>query len=133
SGGKIVELERLRALLDLVPVGIIVADRDAGVLYANLAATTSHVSLADLPFARALAGESCDDVEIFVEELGIHLIASARPWIERGETVGAIVVFSESSSHVFLISIIENVPNMIFVKGAEELRFERFNRAGEVL
>jgi PAS domain S-box-containing protein len=33
----------------------------------------------------------------------------------------------------FLNSIVENIPNMIFVKDAAELRFARFNRAGEEL
>ncbi len=33
----------------------------------------------------------------------------------------------------FLDSIVENIPNMIFVKEAAELRFVRFNRAGEAL
>ena len=33
----------------------------------------------------------------------------------------------------FLDSIVENIPNMIFVKDAAELRFVRFNRAGEQL
>ena len=33
----------------------------------------------------------------------------------------------------FLDSIVENIPNMVFVKDAKELRFERFNRAGEEL
>ncbi len=33
----------------------------------------------------------------------------------------------------FLNAILENIPNMIFVKDAEELRFVRLNRAGEVL
>jgi len=33
----------------------------------------------------------------------------------------------------FLDSIIENIPNMIFLKDAKELRFIRFNRAGEDL
>ncbi|MBV9851198.1 MAG: PAS domain S-box protein, partial [Armatimonadetes bacterium] len=33
----------------------------------------------------------------------------------------------------FLDSIVENIPNMIFVKDAQELRFVRFNRAGEEL
>ena len=33
----------------------------------------------------------------------------------------------------FLDSIIENIPAMVFMKDAEELRFERFNRAGEEL
>ncbi len=33
----------------------------------------------------------------------------------------------------FLDSIIENIPNMIFLKDAKELRFVRFNKAGEKL
>jgi len=33
----------------------------------------------------------------------------------------------------FLDAIVENLPNMVFVKEAKELRFERFNRAGEQL
>ncbi|MCX6690613.1 MAG: PAS domain S-box protein [Methanoregula sp.] len=36
-------------------------------------------------------------------------------------------------SDKFLNSIIENIPNMIFVKEAQELRFVRFNKAGEDL
>jgi PAS domain S-box-containing protein len=37
------------------------------------------------------------------------------------------------SANLFLDSIVENIPNMVFVKGAGELRFDRFNRAGEEL
>ncbi len=37
------------------------------------------------------------------------------------------------ASEKFLDSIIENIPDMIFVKEAKELRFERINRAGEDL
>jgi PAS domain S-box-containing protein len=33
----------------------------------------------------------------------------------------------------FLETLVENLPNMIFVKDADELRFVRFNRAGEEL
>ncbi|MFA5160537.1 MAG: PAS domain S-box protein, partial [Candidatus Omnitrophota bacterium] len=36
-------------------------------------------------------------------------------------------------TNTFLDSIIENIPDMIFIKDAEELRFVRFNRAGEEL
>jgi len=36
-----------------------------------------------------------------------------------------------SKANRFLDAIIENIPNMIFVKDAERLAFERFNRAGE--
>ncbi|MES3037663.1 MAG: PAS domain S-box protein [Bdellovibrionota bacterium] len=38
-----------------------------------------------------------------------------------------------SQSQKFLDSVVENIPNMIFVKEAKELRFVRFNRAGETL
>jgi PAS domain S-box-containing protein len=37
------------------------------------------------------------------------------------------------SSERFLDSVLENLPNMVFVKDAEKLRFVRFNRAGEQL
>jgi PAS domain S-box-containing protein len=36
-------------------------------------------------------------------------------------------------ANAFLDSILENIPSMIFVKDAQELRFVRFNRAGEEL
>ena len=36
-------------------------------------------------------------------------------------------------TNAFLDSIIENIPDMIFIKDAKELRFVRFNRAGEEL
>ncbi|HXV18813.1 MAG TPA: PAS domain S-box protein [Candidatus Omnitrophota bacterium] len=37
------------------------------------------------------------------------------------------------NTQAFLSSILENIPDMIFVKDARELRFVRFNRAGEEL
>jgi len=37
------------------------------------------------------------------------------------------------STQAFLTSIIDNLPHMVFVKEAAELRFVRFNKAGEVL
>lgn len=37
------------------------------------------------------------------------------------------------NSEMFLNSIVENIPNMIFVKDANDLRFIRFNKAGEEL
>ncbi len=39
----------------------------------------------------------------------------------------------ESDHTVFFQSIVDNVPNMIFVKEAKELRFVLFNKAGEEL
>src|SRR5437867_4663673 len=44
------------------------------------------------------------------------------------------IAFPEPNSlTLFLDSIIEFLPAMIFVKDARDLRFERFNRAGEEL
>ena len=40
---------------------------------------------------------------------------------------------TEAQTRAFLDSIVENIPDMIFVKDARELRFQRFNRAGERL
>jgi PAS domain-containing protein len=37
------------------------------------------------------------------------------------------------NSRTFLDSIVEHLPNMVFVKDAKELRFVRFNKAGEEL
>ncbi len=36
-------------------------------------------------------------------------------------------------SNTFLDSIVENIPDMVFIKDAKDLRFVRFNRAGEEL
>lgn len=38
-----------------------------------------------------------------------------------------------AKSEAFLDSLIENLPNMVFVKDAENLKFVRFNKAGEEL
>jgi PAS domain S-box-containing protein len=51
-----------------------------------------------------------------------------REIARRQQTEQALV-----ASQSFLDSIVENIPNMIFVKEAGELRFERINRAGEQL
>lgn len=48
---------------------------------------------------------------------------------ERAEQASKALQENEN----FLNTIIDNIPNMIFVKDAKELRFVRFNRAGEEL
>lgn len=57
-----------------------------------------------------------------------RLLAVAR---DISEVKRAEAKLLESNS--FLDSLIENIPNMIFVKDAADLRFVRFNRAGEQL
>jgi PAS domain S-box-containing protein len=45
----------------------------------------------------------------------------------------AAVEKQSNETHAFLESLLENLPTMVFVKDAVELRFMRFNRAGEQL
>jgi PAS domain S-box-containing protein len=56
------------------------------------------------------------------------IYASARDATERKHAEAQL-----RDSARFLDSVLENLPNMVFVKDAEELRFVRFNRAGEEL
>jgi len=50
------------------------------------------------------------------------------------EQVQLATISSElNKSNLFLDSLVENIPLMIFVKDAQDLRFVRFNRAGEKL
>jgi PAS domain S-box-containing protein len=57
------------------------------------------------------------------------------PSAVRVPTRGNIQLSAPDSevTEAFLDSILENIPNMVFVKDAKELRFVRFNRAGEEL
>jgi PAS domain S-box-containing protein len=55
-------------------------------------------------------------------------ISVIRDISERKQTEDAL-----RDSEEFLSSIIENIPNMIFVKDAETLRFVKFNKEGEKL
>jgi len=62
----------------------------------------------------------------------------------EGTVRGAVLVFRDVTkalddartlrrTHAFLDSILENIPDMVFVKDAQDLAFVRFNRAGETL
>jgi two-component system NtrC family sensor kinase len=58
-----------------------------------------------------------------------------NPRFPRQDTPDPIEAEKEAlrNAHIFLDSIVENIPNMIFVKDARKLRFVRINRAGEEL
>jgi PAS domain S-box-containing protein len=76
---------------------------------------------------------------------GAALWFTASPLFDtQGEVVGAIESIREITerkmvevalheSEKFLNSVVENIPDMIFVKDARDLRFVRFNKAGEEL
>ena len=69
------------------------------------------------------------------------LVGAAKLPGPEGEVVAFVVDLSGKRRveleferlRMFLDSIFENLPNMVFVKDAEELRFVRLNRAGEEL
>ena len=68
----------------------------------------------------------------------------STPILEEGKITGAVVAFRDITelqrteealreSEHFLDTIVEHIPNMLFVKDAADLRFVRFNKAGEEL
>lgn len=67
----------------------------------------------------------------------IGTAVSAMPlYDERGNFVGSAGLIRDvrlTQSRTFLDSLIENLPNMVFVKDAKDLRFVRLNKAGEDL
>jgi len=80
---------------------------------------------------------------IRLDGTSIYVEISAFPFHYAGNPV-MLTVFNDISErkraegdlrrmNAFLDSIVENIPNMIFLKDARELRFVRFNRAGEDL
>ena len=44
-----------------------------------------------------------------------------------------LAIYKNKMEQEFLASIIENIPNMIFIKSADELNFVMINKAGEQL
>jgi len=71
-------------------------------------------------------GESCPDAESNADPAVQRGCALAQKALDRLER-------QAEQDDVFLASIVENLPVMLFVKDAAELRFVRFNRAGEDL
>jgi two-component system sensor histidine kinase UhpB len=81
------------------------------------------------------------------EVLGLQVLrAGAQDYLVKGELTASLLRRSLRyaverkraevelrRSEIFLESIVEHIPNMIFVKDARELRFVRLNKAGEDL
>jgi PAS domain S-box-containing protein len=81
---------------------------------------TKHGKLIDAMFSASL---------IVDEATGIRSVAIT----ERDITHQKKADEELRSSYQFITSVLENLPNMIFVKDAKELRFVRLNKAGEKL
>jgi PAS domain S-box-containing protein len=76
------------------------------------------------PAVRAAERLTVTVVPVQARAVALHLEAALGP--RRGRE-------DHTQLASFLDSIIEHIPAMVFVKDAEHLRFERFNRAGEEL
>jgi PAS domain S-box-containing protein len=109
-------------------------------------ASDPTAALADFfPAAKAAGGDHPPRVDVTLESTGVSLSVESRPLRDRaGARVGSLSVFRDVTPvrqserelarvTSFLDSIVENIPDMVFVKDATDLRFERLNRAGEEL
>ncbi|MBI5429034.1 MAG: CHASE domain-containing protein [Nitrosomonadales bacterium] len=70
------------------------------------------------------------NASVYHDESGdvVGVFAAARDVTERSKAEAAL----RKNEH-FLDSLIEHLPNMLFVKDAKDLKFVRFNKAGEAL
>jgi len=111
--------------------------------------TLTPLHAEEMPLVRALSGVETRDVEMLIRNpriprgVVISVTGSAIRDAEGG-IVGAVVVFHDITErkeaeeelrriNAFLDSIVENIPDMLFLKDSHDLRFVRFNRAGEEL
>jgi PAS domain S-box-containing protein len=101
------------------------------------------------PLAKAVQGEETNNVEMFLRNAGhpegILVSASGRPLKdEKGRKRGGVAIFRNiteqkkaeeqiKQANAFLNTVLENLPNMVFVKDAKDLKFVMFNKAGEEL
>lgn len=103
----------------------------------------------DLPLVQAIRGIESQEVEQFLKNAnhpeGVSIHVTGRPMRDaEGRIRGGVVIVRDvteqkkaeaeiKQTNDFLNTVLENIPNMIFVKDARELRFVRFNKAGEEL
>src|SRR5713226_519876 len=130
---------------------VITALRDGGGQLVGFAKVTRDLT------ERNVAEEALRRNEGIVVGLANHTSLIAKDGTERpiadsaapirngaGELTGVVLVFRDTAeereaerrlreANAFVDSVLENLPNMVFVKEAGELRFKRFNRAGEEL
>src|SRR5690242_16425173 len=100
----------LRGVLDAIDVGVIAVDADGRPLVVNACARALIGGDVDARLAAA-AGDPV--ARLTAALAGLELRTSVRPLADGGAVA---VVQARLASESFLDSIVENIPNMIFVK-----------------
>ena len=108
-------------------IPMIAQDRVVGGLNLNRMEGSPPLQEDDLKLLESLAGRAARAISTAQAIRDQRLLAE-----ELEARVAERTKELEAANH-FLDSMIENIPNMIFVKDAADLRFVRFNRAGEDL
>ncbi len=126
--------ELVKAIVLALDVPVIVVDADGAPIAINEPARGRLG--ADLDGA-ITAASACVRGEQQAPAAGLHVrVLEAQDGTRLGAlataTAGADAAALERA-HMFLDSIVDNIPDTIFVKDAEQLRFERVNRACEQL
>jgi len=108
-------------------IPMIAQDRVVGGLNLNRLEGSAPLSEADIKLLEGLANRAARAITTAQQMRDQKLTASEleKKVAERTREMTA--------ANQFLDSVIENIPNMIFVKDAKDLRFVRFNAAGEEL
>ncbi len=112
---------------EAVMIPMIAEDRVVGGLNLNRLEGSAPLSEDDIKLLESLATRAARAIAIAQLMRDQKLTASELEMQVTQRTAEL------SAANLFLDSVIENIPNMIFVKDAEDLRFVRFNRAGEDL
>jgi PAS domain S-box-containing protein len=115
------------------------ADGDVASSCNELRASSKH----DAPFVLFVGTEAEVAVALDAGADDVHLRSSGLPALETRLRIAERLVTERSRSReqetrvreatAFVDSIVDHVPLMIFVKDAAELRFQRFNLAGEAM
>ena len=108
-------------------IPMVAGDRVVGGLNLNRMEGSAPLGEDDLKLLESLATRAARAIAI------AQLMREQRMTASELETNVAERTRELSATSQFLDSMIENIPNMIFVKDAKELRFVRINHAGEEL
>src|SRR5713101_5735355 len=123
---QIRSIQRWR-IREAVMIPMIAEDRVVGGLNLNRLEGSAPLSEEDIMLLETLATRAARAIAI------AQLMRDQKLTAGQLETTAARRAEELGAANHFLDSMIENIPNMIFVKDAKELRFVRLNRAGEDL